>query len=228
METLKKIVIAIVVIGLLYLAYRFIFAKPKDGTPCDSDNDGIDDGTYLDGLCVKTESDTTGGPGGPTLDNNIQPGTIGLNPALNSVFVSASTVSAAQSPATFFSNIHKNSMALFNVTTGPGSNPALIHFRTRFDAQCPQYVWHKKWLYKFMFEKIVPSTDSRDPKVCYYAVERENLPSRITILLNSAADSCPSLKLFISGAEYNYSETKTEFVSTPTGHWINYCAYNKK
>lgn len=228
-STIGKIFLAIIVIALLWFAYQWIFGKPKDGTACDSDGDGIDDGTYVGGICVKTALDSgTGAPGGPTLDSNIQPGTIGLNPALNSVLVSASTVSGAQSPSAFFNNIHKGNIASFNVMTVAGSNPDLIHFRTRFDAQCPQYIWHKKWLYSFITEKIVPSADSRDPKICYYKVERSALPNQINILLNSAADSCPSLRLFISGAEYAYSQTKTEFVTTPSGHWINYCAYNKK
>lgn len=54
--TAGKVFLAIAVLVILYLAYKFIFAKPANGTPCKT-NGGADsnDGIIVDGVCVKTD-----------------------------------------------------------------------------------------------------------------------------------------------------------------------------
>lgn len=231
MKTLGKIVLAIVVLGLLYLAYRLIFKKPEDGTACDSDNDGVNDGVFLDGVCVKNEG------GGQTFDplglGNVNVGGgISVNPALNSVRVSKSLVSAGQNPSSYFNNVLQSNMSSFNILTSATSNPEYIHFGTNFDSQCPQYVWYKKWLYVFVRENVVASTTSSEgesgEKNCYYRVDRNILPMELRVILSNPANSCPALTLFLSGAKYNYMEKRVEPPVSAGGPPRMSCVYRKQ
>lgn len=226
MNTTVKIILVIVALGLVYLAYRLIFKKPEDGTLCDSDGDGVDDGTYFNGACVKSEVAPPPYAGPGQLGDPTE-GTIGLNPALTSVKVAKSQVSAAPNPSVAFPNMWDHKIADFNVLRQPGSNPVNIHFHDKFDAQLPQYIWYNKWIYQLITSNIVqPSIGERDPmKRGYYRVTRVELPSQIKVRILSPANSCPALSLFISGVEYKYSTTTTDPSYAGGG---TYCTYLKK
>lgn len=228
MNTLGKIVLAIVVLGLLYLAYRFIFKKPEDGTACDSDNDGVSDGIYLNGECVKPDVIDPGigtGPGG------VGGGTGGFAPQFNSVKVSKASTSPAQDPNSFFNGLLESNIDSFNVQKSAGSNPQYIHFDTEFDSQCYQYVWHKKWLYTFVGQQAVAggsaTGEGQNLKTCKYGISKASLPSQLRVRIASPANPCANFRLFISGLEYKYSQTITEAGAMSSAP-VTYCIYNKQ
>lgn len=226
MNTLGKIVLAVVVLGLLYLAYRFIFKKPEDGTACDSDNDGVDDGAYLNGECVKSDVIDPGIGTGPTEQGT---GTNTFAPQFNSVKVSKNLTSVGPNPNGYYNGITASNVHDYNIQNASGSNPEYIHFTTRFDSQCPQYIWYKKWLYVFRKEEVVQGSTALsrpNEKNCYYKLEKSLFPSEFSVLLPTVAGQCPGLKLFISGIEYKYSQTITgtpSFTGTPNA----YCIYKR-
>lgn len=233
MTTTVKVILAIVVLAFLWLAYKLIFAKPADGTQCDSDGDGINDGAYLDGVCVKAETVTSTGTPDTTGTQPVGTGNVGLNLAFNSIRVAKSSVSVAQNPSVAFNNMLSSTLFDFNVLSASGSNPTLINFDTKFDSQCPQYVWYKKWLYVFRTSQIIPAAQAGpgvrdDVKRCYYSVSRAELPSQIRVRIPSPGHSCPSLRLYISGVEYKYSTTNTETITGIGGGTATYCTYLKQ
>lgn len=228
-RTIGIIVLIIIVLGLAWLAYKFIFKKPEDGTACDSDGDGVNDGTYLDGVCIKTD---VGSPGynGPHIGNVGQGGNLQLDPSLNPVHVAKNKVAAGPNPLGFYNNINTGNLSNFNILGSNISNPGLIYFTTRFDSQCPSYVWYNKWLYVFVNEKISQATGPHreDEKNCYYRLDRSIFPNEFKVQLPSPVHTCPALKLFISGIQYSYSETRSEFVqSAQGGSWKSFCIYKR-
>lgn len=215
-RTIGIIVLVIVVLALLILGYNYFFGKPEDGTPCDSDNDGFADGSYLDGNCIKTE--TQPGYVGPNIDQNITPGGelgIGFDK-----LVSSSDVKPAYNPNSFFQNISVSTMSSFNLITDDKrtrSNPSRIRFTSQFNNPYPQFVWYKNWLY--ILDKKLQGNTGVD--TYYYKVDKSSLPSQIRIL---TPNQCSIFKFKISGVEYKYSNTALE--STPT--MKIYCVYDKQ
>lgn len=61
-RTIGIIILVIALIGIAYVAYKFIFKKPEDGSRCSSDGTNVNDGTIILGKCVKTETNNNTSP----------------------------------------------------------------------------------------------------------------------------------------------------------------------
>lgn len=223
-------VILIIVGALAWMAYKFIFKKPEDGTRCSTTGGSVNNGSYLNGVCI---ADSTGGTNGPHIDTNP---TLGgdVSPVFepNSVQVNESSIAIGQNINNFFNNIQEQNISSFNITTSAGSNPGYIHFKTNFQNQCPQFVWYKKWLYTFIrvenaAKQVEGSGVGPAQNTCYYKVDRTILPNEIKVAKNNNTAQCANFKLFTSGVEYKFLETRK--VTNQFSHWTTiYCIYKKQ
>lgn len=212
-RTLKIVLIVVVVLALAWLAYKFIFKKPEDGTPCQTDNN--EEGTYLNGECIKSAPGYTG----PNLDQNIEQGN--LNPINVIKLVNEKDVYAAPDPSNQFNNLGTSNMLSSGIiidTKHTKNNPQKIRFNTLFSKPVDNYVWFNHWIYKFK-EKST-SNSGIDTRV--YEVSKDSLPSEIKII---TPNKCDVFKFYISGIEYKYDNTVTAQAGPVQ---IIYCIYKKQ
>lgn len=75
MKNILVIIVILIIVGVLgYLAYRFFFKKPEDGMACSSTGGSINDGTIINGVCVKTDngsSNDTNTNNEPTIPHQL-------------------------------------------------------------------------------------------------------------------------------------------------------------
>lgn len=217
MKKIIEIIVILVIVGILgYMAYKFIFKKPANGTPCSSTGGSINDGIIVDGNCIKnTTSDSNTLPT-PDQEN------ININPDITSPEVHYSAVSTAQNPSLFLVNISESNMSSFNLTKAPGSNPSRIHIVTKFNTPCAQFVWYKHWLYVLSSSKADQNTGL---VTCYYKIDKSVFPDEIKVS-TQVGSKCNNFKLFFSGVEYRYSDTRIEHPNNFTT--LQFCAYKKQ
>lgn len=187
--------LVLIILGLLYWGYTLLFSPSKTGGVNTNPSNG--DITIVPHIVTPT----------------------------NYIRVSKNQVVPVGDPNNVFTNVNDVTTSSFNLLSNAGTNPNAISVVYSFNENCPQFVWHNKWLYSFVKTEAAAARYNAGDKICYYEVKKSDLPNTIKMRVTIPPYNAPAYRYFLSGTEYRWKENIAEAISL--GQARHYSIYQK-